>query len=344
MSSRPPQSGPDKEHVTALASLGQSTKGLAAIGFMGVGFKSVFARFRQARVSGFGWRFRFDIATDRGDLGARVTRWFDTLLPEWDQESPPLNPEAGYTTVFRLSQPADPDRSLMDDLDRLAAPDDPMPLAVLALRGLEEVRIDDVTWRLSVKHSLVEVRSSPERRLFRWQSFTSRYRPGNHEMRAFLEARRKLKEQHDDQGQRPERQAVALLPLDNDGRPNPPDRGRAYATLPTQTRVPFGFHLQADWLVDLDRRNLRPVQENAWQQAIVRQVPELVRQILVWLKKQPKESKQRGYRFLGDPKKDDGPLSEALGRLQEDFSISPGRHKPGGPPSRWATRCSLALG
>lgn len=44
----------DEEHVRALASLGQSTKGLGAIGFMGLGFKSVFARFRRARVSGFG--------------------------------------------------------------------------------------------------------------------------------------------------------------------------------------------------------------------------------------------------------------------------------------------------
>lgn len=310
----------DEEHVRALASLGQSTKGLAAIGFMGVGFKSVFARFRRARVSGFGWRFRFHIATERGDLGTRVTRWFDTLLPEWDEESPPLNPGTDYTTAFQLSHPADPDRPLTADLDRLAAPDDPIPLAVLALRGLKEVRIDDATWHLSAKENLVEVRSSATGRLFRWQSFASRYRPGDDEMRAFLEARRKLKEQRDAQGQRPERQVIALLPLDSTGRPAPPDRGHAYATLPTQTPVPFGFHLQADWLVDLDRQNLRPIEENAWQQTIVRQVPELVRQILVWLKKQPEESKERGYRLLADPTKVDDPLSEALGHLQQDFA------------------------
>ncbi|MXX74031.1 MAG: hypothetical protein F4210_12635 [Holophagales bacterium] len=310
----------DEEHVRALASLGQSTKGLAAIGFMGVGFKSVFSRFRRARVSGFGWRFRFNITTDRGDLGARVIRWFDTLLPEWDEESPPLNAEADYTTVFQLSHRADPDPPLMADLERLAAPDDPIPLAVLALRGLEEVCIDDVTWRLSAKDCDVEVRSSPEGRLFRWQSFASNYRPGNDEMRAFLEARRELNDQRDARGQRPERQVIALLPLDSTGRPAPPDRGRAYATLPTQASVPFGFHLQADWLVDLDRQNLRPIEENAWQQAIVRQVPELVRQILVWLKKQPEGSKERGYRLLADPTKDDDPLSEALGHLQQDFA------------------------
>ncbi len=314
----------DEEHVRALASLGQSTKGLAAIGFMGVGFKSVFARFRQARISGFGWRFRFDIATDRGDLGARVTRWFDTLLPKWDEGPPRLNPRTDYTTIFQLSQPVDPDRPLMADLDHLAAPDDPIPLAVLALRGLKEVRVDDVMWHLSAEDSLIEVRSSPEGRLFRWQWFASHYRPGNDGMRAFLEARRKLEEQRDDQGQRPERKVIALLPLDSDGRPAPRDRGRVYATLPTQTPVPFGFHLQADWLVDLDRRNLRPIEENAWQQAIVREVPELVRQILVWLKKQPEESKERGYRLLADPTTDDGPLSGALGHLQEDFTSAIG--------------------
>ncbi len=310
----------DEEHVRALASLGQSTKGLAAIGFMGVGFKSVFARFRRARVSGFGWRLRFNVTTDRGDLGARVIRWFDTLLPDWDEDPPPLNPDADYTTAFQLSHRADPDPPLLADLERLAAPDDPIPLAVLALRGLEEVRIDDVTWRLSAKDGVVEVRSSSDGKLFQWQSFASNYRPGNDEMRAFLEARSELNDQRDARGQRPERQVIALLPLDSDGRSDPPDRGRVYATLPTQTRVPFGFHLQADWLVDLDRQNLRPIEENAWQQAIVRQVPELVRQILVWLKKQPEESKEAGYRLLADPTKDDAPLSDALGHFQEDFT------------------------
>lgn len=310
-----------EEHVRALSSLGRSTKGLATIGFMGVGFKSVFARFHQARVSGAGWRFRFDVATDRGDLGSRVTRWFDTLLPQWD-EAPPLDPATGYTTVFQLGQPADPDLPLAADLDRLAVTPDPVPLAVLALRGLEEVRIDEATWRLSAEHDVVEVRSSPEEGAFRWQSFACAYRPGDDETRALLEARRQLRDQRDEHGERPERRVVALLPLDADGRPDPTTRGLAYATLPTQARLPFGFHLQADWLVDLDRQNLRSVEGNAWQEAIVRQVPKLVRQILVWLKTQPEQSRGRGYSTLADPTKDDGPLSEALGRLQGDFGAA----------------------
>lgn len=43
----------DESHVRGIASLGASTKDLAAVGFMGIGFKSVFARFRKAQVSGF---------------------------------------------------------------------------------------------------------------------------------------------------------------------------------------------------------------------------------------------------------------------------------------------------
>ena len=146
--------------------------------------------------------------------------------------------------------------------------------------------------------------------------------PGDDETRALLEARRQLRDQRDEHGERPERRVVALLPLDTDGRPDPTTRGLAYATLPTQARLPFGFHLQADWLVDLDRQNLRSVEGNAWQEAIVRQVPELVRQILVWLKTQPEQSRGRGYSTLADPTKDDGPLSEALGRLQGDFGAA----------------------
>lgn len=107
----------DEPHVRSMASLGASTKGQAAVGFMGVGFKSVFARFLLVRVSGFGWRFKFDVGTSRGDLDSTVTRWFDTLLPFWDEGAP--SPEDGYTTAFRLERPAEPARSPAEDLERL---------------------------------------------------------------------------------------------------------------------------------------------------------------------------------------------------------------------------------
>ena len=110
----------DERHVRGIASLGASTKGLAAIGFMGVGFKSVFARFLRARMAGFGWRFKFDARTAHGDLDSTVPQWFDTLRPLWDEDA--ADPEDRYTTAFLLERPAEPDRPVAADVDRLASP------------------------------------------------------------------------------------------------------------------------------------------------------------------------------------------------------------------------------
>ncbi len=310
----------DESHVRGIASLGASTKGLAAVGFMGVGFKSVFARFRLARVSGFGWRFRFDVGTRRGDINSTVTEWFDTLLPHWDDAA--VDPAEGYTTAFLLERPAEPMRSVEEDLERIASPQDPTPLAVLALRGLEQVRVGGVTWDLSVDDGLVEVRSSEEKNTWRWKSFTSSYRPNDDAMRCFLEIRQELQDHVDEEGERIEREVVALLPLNDEGQPSPPEHGRVYATLPTQVQVPMGFHVQADWLVNVDRQNLREVSGDPWQEAILEQVPELVRQLLVWLSAESETAKRGGYTALRDPCTDDGLLSKPFQALQGGFVTS----------------------
>ena len=307
----------NQSHVRGLASLGASTKGPAAIGFMGVGFKSVFERFRTARISGFGWRVRFDIRTHVGEFGAKVVEWFDALLPNWDTE--PLDPDAGYTTVFLLDRPAVPAARLTEDLSRLATPDDLTPLSVLALRGLEEVCIDDVTWYLSVEDGVVEVRRSRDGLSRRWRFFRSCYRPDDEAMRRLLEVRRELTDQAASGTQRPDRSVVALVPLGKDGLPNPPDQGGVYATLPTRVRVPFGFHLQADWFVNLDRENLRAITGDPWQEAIVQQVPKLVRDVLLWLKEESDPARRRGYRILCDPTDAEGEFSNALRALRCDF-------------------------
>ena len=307
----------NESHVRGLASLGASTKGSNAIGFMGVGFKSVFERFRSARISGFGWRVRFDIGTSAGRFGAEIVNWFDTLLPRWDTE--PLDPDDSYTTAFLFSNPVASAARLREDLARLASPDDPTPLSVLALRGLEQVCIDDVTWDLSVEDGVVEVRRANDGFLRRWRFFRSRYRPDDDAMRQFVEARRELADQEVTETHRPKRDVVGLVPLSDDGLPNPPDRGRVYATLPTRVHIPLGFHFQADWLVNLDRQDLRAIAGNPWQEAIVRQVPKLVQDMLLWLKEESDAARRRGYRILRDPTDTEGEFSDALADLRCDF-------------------------
>lgn len=124
----------EERHVRALSRVGGSTKGLGTIGFMGVGFKAVFSRFRTARVCGSSWRFRFDIGVDSGDYGAEVTRWFDALLPQWD--SLLEDPDPGFTTLFRMESPILPERPVSQDLAHLQE-NGLTPLAVLAARGCD---------------------------------------------------------------------------------------------------------------------------------------------------------------------------------------------------------------
>ena len=308
----------DESHVRGLSSLGASTKGLATVGFMGVGFKSVFARFREARVSDFDWRFRFDVRVRHGDLGSEVPEWFDTLRPNWDDEVPA--PNAGYTTAFFLGRPADRQRPVADDLARLASIENRATLAVLALRGLTQVSVDDDVWDLSVDDRIVTVRRAGSDACWRWKSFVSRYRPDDDAMRRLLEVRQETHDQVDAGGRRVEREVVGLLPLDGNGLPRPADRGSVYATLPTRVRIPFGFHLQADWFVHVERQNLREVTGDAWQEAIVGQVPRIVRQLLIWLSDESDEVRQHGYRALCEPDDDGGLLAGPLRNLRDDLA------------------------
>ena len=310
----------DEKHVRGLAQLGKSTKGLAAVGFMGVGFKSVFARFRVARVSGFGWRFRFDVGAFQGALGVTIPEWMDTFRPSWDEDVP--SPDPGYTTLFRLERPAEPSRAPAADFESLASSADVTPLAVLGLRGLEEVRVGSVTWRLAAGVDEVHVRRADSGERWQWRVFRSRFRPDDHAMRRFLEVRQEPRDDLDASGERLPREVVALLPLDASGVPVPPDHGRVYSTLPTQVRHVIRLHLQADWLVNVDRQNLRDVAGDPWQEAIVSQLPELLRQLLTWLAGESAEVRRCGYAVLDDPTQDDGPLGTAICGLRDAIAVA----------------------
>jgi len=83
--------------------------------------------------------------------------------------------------------------------------------------------------------------------------------------------------------------------------------------------IPFGFHLQADWLVNLERQNLRAIKGDPWQEAILRQVPVLVREILLWLREESESARSRGYRILSDPTRLEDEMSDVFGALRCDF-------------------------
>ena len=307
----------DKSHVRGIASLGISTKGLDTVGFMGIGFKSVFALYRRIRITGNGWRFGFELGLDHGDLGQELPRWFDALLPRWDDAAG--DAIDGYTTAIRLEHRRQPDSSALDDLKHLAPNDDPARFAVLALRGLDRLRIDDAIWNIRSRDGIVEVRRSSDSAVWRWKRFVAAYRPSDEAMQRFLQAREQRHDQVGRDGRRVERSAVALLPLDDRSMPAPPERGTTYATLPTNDKLPFGFELQADWLVNADRGVLREVAGNSWQEAIVHRIPAIIGDILLWYASEPVRAEPRSYGVLCDPTKDDSPLARYISGLRGEF-------------------------
>ena len=62
----------------------------------------------------------------------------------------------------------------------------------------------------------------------------------------------------------------------------PPAKGRVYATLPTDVTLPFGLHINADWLLNISRSGLREIEDNPWQRDIVDKIADILARFLDW--------------------------------------------------------------
>lgn len=274
--------------VIGLSGLFQSTKDVGTVGFMGIGFKSVFRRFQRVRVSGFGWHFRFDVEVTTGEeYGDRQPDLLGTVLPFWDHTIAP--PDPGFTTRFELREPQDANVSLASDVAHALPESDRTVLALLAHRGLQELRLGEIRWTFGcheeAESQLATATSAAETE--RWRLFPVTYQPSKAAVARLLE-RRRIQPRDADRGRVYEeaarsRTVVGVLPVDEDDTPVPPSAGKAYALLPTASSVPFGLHVNADWLVTISRRGLPELEDNEWQNEIVDRIADVVAMFLRWL-------------------------------------------------------------
>lgn len=289
----------ERRNVEALSCVGGSTKGAGQIGFMGVGFKSCFHRYRKVQVAATGskgqWRFMFELHAEEGDIGQRIPKWESTLLPYWDADAPV--PEAPMTTRFHLSHRVD-DRSVEREFEHLVAKDDLTPLAILALRGLRRVEVQGALFDLEAESDVVTVRRGDVHH--RWRAFRRNFQPSREATCRLLEIRGQLRSNDDSRKQDEARTIVGLLPIGADGLPSPPERGTLYATLPTGETIPFGIHVQADWLLDLSRRGLQKIAGDPWQTSILGEIPGLLSDVLCWVAAQPAAAMRAGLRVLNE--------------------------------------------
>ena len=278
-----------EKDVEGLSKVFRSTKGASTVGFMGVGFKSVFSRFQEARISGWGWTFRYEIDQIEGEqYGDLQPDLLGAVVPIWDDSI--AVPDPGFTTRFEMRRRKDAGPDLISDLAHFLPDDDRTPLAILAASGLERLAVNDRVWELSVAEiqegsSEVTARSGNE--ILLWQLFSMLFEPSRKAIARFLE-HRSIQPSEDEREQvytdaaRP-RRVLGLLPLDDDGMPAPPARGGVYATLPTDVTLPFGLHINADWLLNISRSGVREIENNAWQREIVDRIADVLASYLGWV-------------------------------------------------------------
>ena len=310
----------DEKAVEALSKVFRSTKGASSTGFMGIGFKSVFGRFREARISGWGWTFRYeitDIVGERyGDVqpdlrGAVIPIWDDTIAA----------PEPGFTTRFEMRRrPADRGADLKSDSAHFLPDDDPALLAILAASGLKRLEADGRVWALEIgeeSDGTLEAAAFSEDEKRRWRLFSVEFNPSREAIARFLEHRRirpseAEREQVYAEAARP-RRVLGVLPLDDGGTPAPPARGWVYATLPTDVALPFGLHINADWLLNISRSGLREIEDNLWQRDIVDRIADVLASFLHWTARTFSEpaAAKAAFEVLAPPSRGAGGL-EAL--------------------------------
>ena len=225
-----------EKDVEGLSKVFRSTKGASTVGFMGIGFKSVFSRFREARVSGWRWTFRYEIAQVIGErYGDVQPNLLGAVVPIWDDAI--ATPEPGFTTRFDLCRRTDNRVDLKSDLARFLPDDDRTMLAILAASGLERLEVNGQVWDLAVgkdPDGSLEATASSEGESRRWRIFPVVFEPTREAIARFLEHRRiqpteEDREQVYAEAARP-RRVLGVLPLDDAAGPVPPPRGRVYAT------------------------------------------------------------------------------------------------------------------
>ena len=330
----------DEKAVEALSEVFGSTKGASSVGFMGVGFKSVFRRFREARISGWGWTFRYEITQVTGETYGDVQPdLLGAVVPIWDGSI--TAPEPGFTTRFEMRRRADGGADLKADLAHFLPDDDHTLLAILAASGLKRLEVDDRTWELEIREEsdgTMEAFALSEDENRRWRLFSVEFNPSKEAIARFLEHRRiqPLEEEREQvyaDAARP-RRVLGLLPLDDDGIPAPPDRGKVYATLPTEVTLPFCLHVNADWLLNISRSGLREIEDNPWQRDIVDRIADVLASFLDWTARTFSEPApaQAAFEALAPPSPEAGGIEALLAEerwlsrlrtLLEDAAVLP---------------------
>src|SRR5260370_6728207 len=185
------------EDVQALCARGVSAKGANTVGFMGIGFKSVFRSFESVRISSGPWHFALTVPIKQGEeYGDQQREWLGAVLPYWDTSPDEPSPQMKCRFVLSNRLPDLPPPA--QDLERVLG-DSEILLALLAWQGVKELYWNGKYWLLERNESplhengdlrvFLESLDGEGNRCRRWILFSKSYQPSRHAIARFLEHR-----------------------------------------------------------------------------------------------------------------------------------------------------------
>ena len=276
------------EDVRALCTRGVSTKSTNTIGFMGVGFKSVFKAYETVVISSGEWTFRLCVPSDEI---FQVRQWLGAVLPIWASDAE--RPTEGYTCRFNLRTRI-MESTCEDDLAQLLREGEAL-LPLLAWNHVSAVEMGERAWALTASEvsinggdaSRVKATASHEEGERSWLLFVKSYQPSELAVLRFLRHR----QIQPAPGERDSvldkarclREVTLFCELSPDGAPIPVKRGQCFSLVPTGQTTCLGLHMQAEWLLDISRREPMRIAGDPWQLEILAQVPYLLKAYLEWL-------------------------------------------------------------
>eukprot|EP00931_Biecheleriopsis_adriatica_P050360 TRINITY_DN2914_c0_g3_i1.p1 TRINITY_DN2914_c0_g3~~TRINITY_DN2914_c0_g3_i1.p1 ORF type:complete len:2335 (+),score=602.05 TRINITY_DN2914_c0_g3_i1:435-7007(+) len=154
--------------------------------------------------------------------------------------------------------------------------------------------------QLALKEGIAEevhVHHGGAQGLVRWLFITIVHRPDQQAREAY--------EKHARREHVGEEEVSLFFSLDKEGSPVPvpqqPDgsgRGSMHAVLPTELRTQVGGHLQASWLLSVDRQRMQDFADNAWNRALLMTLPRLLQVHLRWVAEAKPKNLAKAYEVL----------------------------------------------
>ena len=134
--------------IQSLSKIGLSTKGFHSIGFMGIGFKSVFKRFQTVQIRDKNYQFSYDVTCGK-NIGM--------VLPQWDDTVPMSSCTLRPTVSFFLSNRQHSTRHRPVDEDLLQISEHLDTIAILAIKGLRKLILNTTEYTLSLSNEFISL-------------------------------------------------------------------------------------------------------------------------------------------------------------------------------------------